>query len=185
MIKILTSTLIAYVIAEGIKVFLKNLKTKKMSIKCLFKPGGMPSAHSAAVSAMTLAVYLYQGFTSLFIVTSIFSFLVIRDTLLRTAEYRHKIQEVIVGVIIDIKRQVRVCGQMQKSDVRDWLLCYTSIGEIEANIKKAFLESKGIPAIVKPYQFTWGLPIRTAIDKFEVYVRALDADLARDYLLNV
>jgi preprotein translocase subunit SecY len=92
---------------------------------------------------------------------------------------------IIVGVVIDIKRQIIAHRQMQKSDVKDWSLCYTTIDEIEANIKKGFLESKGIPAVVKPYQFTWGMPIRTAIDKFEVYVRTLDADLARDFLTNM
>ncbi len=92
---------------------------------------------------------------------------------------------VIMGVVTDVKRQIKAYYEMQKTDVKDWSLCYTSIDEIEANIKKAFLQSKGIPAVVKPYQFTWGMPIRTAIDKFEVYVRSLDTDLARDYLTNI
>ena len=92
---------------------------------------------------------------------------------------------VIVGVVIDVKRQIKAYHQMQRSDVKDWSLCYTAIDEIEANIKKGFLQSKGIPAVVKPYQFTWGMPIRTAIDKFEVYVRRSDTDLARDYLTNI
>ena len=92
---------------------------------------------------------------------------------------------VIVGVLIDVKRQIKACLEMQKSDTKDWTLCYTTIDEIEANIKKGFLESRGIPAVIKPYQFTWGMPIRTVIDKFEVYVRTLDVDLARDYLTNI
>jgi preprotein translocase subunit SecY len=91
---------------------------------------------------------------------------------------------ILIGVITDIKRQFKAYIKMKKSDIKDWSLCYTSIDEIEANIKKGFLESKGIPAVIMPYQFTWGLPIRTAIDKFEVYVGALDRDLARDYLKN-
>lgn len=92
---------------------------------------------------------------------------------------------VLVGVLTDVKRQIKAYLQMQKSDIKNWTLCYTDIDEIEANIKKGFLESRGIPAVIKPYQFTWGMPIRTAIDKFEVYVRTLDADLARDYLTNI
>jgi preprotein translocase subunit SecY len=91
---------------------------------------------------------------------------------------------ILIGVITDIKRQFKAYIKMKKSDIKDWSLCYTSIDEIEANIKKGFLESKGIPAVIMPYQFTWGLPIRTAVDKFEVYVRALDIELARDYLNN-
>ena len=92
---------------------------------------------------------------------------------------------VLVGVLTDVKRQIRAYLQMRKSDIKNWTLCYTTIDEIEANIKKGFLESRGIPAVIKPYQFTWGMPIRTAIDKFEIYVRTLDADLARDYLTNI
>jgi len=102
MLKILISTILAYAVTETIKVSLKAMKTKKIDLRCLFRPGGMPSAHSSAVSALTLAVYLDQGLTSLFMVTSIFSFLVVRDTLLRPQEYRHKVNEVIVGVFVGL-----------------------------------------------------------------------------------
>jgi len=47
---------------------------------------------------------------------------------------------VLVGVLTDVKRQIRAYLQMRKSDIKNWTLCYTTIDEIEANIKKVFGE---------------------------------------------
>ena len=62
----------------------------------------MPSAHSAVVAALTLAIFFHQGFTPLFIVTLILSFLVIRDTMLRPKELRHKPTEVLAGTLLGL-----------------------------------------------------------------------------------
>ena len=102
MIKILISPLIALLISHSIKVFLRLRKNKKLSKYHLNKAGGMPSGHAATVSALTLSLYLYQGFNPLFIVTLIFSLTVLRDTFLRRKEVRHKLSEILVGIILGI-----------------------------------------------------------------------------------
>lgn len=102
MIKILISAIIAVLIAHLIKLLSKFIKTKKFDINQFFKAGGMPSAHSAIVSALALSLYLYEGITSLFIVTLVFSIIVIRDTILRPKEVRHKPSEVLAGIIIGL-----------------------------------------------------------------------------------
>jgi len=102
MLKIMLSAFLAWFFAELIKGTIRSRKEKKISLDSLYKSGGMPSAHSSTVSALSLAVYFDQGLTSLFIVTAIFSALVVRDTTLRIKVYRHKPIEVLAGVILGL-----------------------------------------------------------------------------------
>jgi len=62
----------------------------------------MPSAHSSTVTALTLALYFYEGFTNLFLVSLVFSLIVIRDTMLRPKDHRHEIPEVLAGMVIGL-----------------------------------------------------------------------------------
>jgi len=64
--------------------------------------GGMPSAHSATVSSLTTALYLQEGFTDLFVITLIFSIIIIFDTMLRPKETRHSWKQVIVGILLGV-----------------------------------------------------------------------------------
>lgn len=100
MIKVLIAPLLALVISHYIKIYLRLRKNKNLRNHHLHKGGGMPSGHAATVSALTLSLYLYQGFDTLFIVTLIFSLTVIRDTFLRRKEVRHKLSEILVGIIL-------------------------------------------------------------------------------------
>ena len=102
MLEIILSAIIAYVIAHLIKITTALVKTKKFDIKHMIKAGGMPSAHSAAVSALTISVYLDQRFTPLLAVTLLFSLIVIRDTTIRAKDTRHTPLEVTVGIILGI-----------------------------------------------------------------------------------
>ncbi len=101
MIKVLIAPLVALFVAVSIKILLRLIKNKKIS-KNLHKSGGMPSVHAAMVSALTLSLYLYQGFDTLFIITLIFSVVIIRSTMIRREDIKHKIPEIIVGIILGI-----------------------------------------------------------------------------------
>ena len=87
----------------------------------LFQLGGMPSTHSAAVAALVLSVYAEDGLSTLFLVTFVFGWIVLRDAygvryevtrhskalnkLLKTTEYQrtgHTVLEVIAGVILGL-----------------------------------------------------------------------------------
>ena len=102
MLEIILSAAIAYFIAHAIKLLTAAIKSKKFEIKQLIKAGGMPSAHSASVSALTLSVYLYNGLDSLFAITLVFSLIVIRDTMIRAKDTRHKPLEVLAGIILGL-----------------------------------------------------------------------------------
>lgn len=56
--------LIAWAIAQIVKVPLEFLRSKRWNWALLFRSGGMPSSHSALVAGIALGVGLYEGFDS-------------------------------------------------------------------------------------------------------------------------
>lgn len=60
--KALIAGLIAWLIAQIIKMPLDYLRTRRWNWALLITTGGMPSSHSALVTATTLAIGLYHGF---------------------------------------------------------------------------------------------------------------------------
>ncbi|RPJ18847.1 MAG: divergent PAP2 family protein [Chloroflexi bacterium] len=62
--KVLIAGLIAWALAQVIKIPLDYLRTRRWNWALLFTTGGMPSSHSALVTATTLAIGLYYGFDS-------------------------------------------------------------------------------------------------------------------------
>jgi len=60
--KALIAGLIAWALAQIIKIPLYYLQSRKWNWALLFTTGGMPSSHSALMTATTLAIGLYNGF---------------------------------------------------------------------------------------------------------------------------
>ncbi len=60
--KVLIAGLIAWALAQLIKIPLDYIRTRRWNWALLFTTGGMPSSHSALMMAITLAVGLYYGF---------------------------------------------------------------------------------------------------------------------------
>lgn len=59
--KALIAGLIAWALAQVIKIPLDYLRTRRWNWALLFTTGGMPSSHSALMTATTLAIGLYYG----------------------------------------------------------------------------------------------------------------------------
>jgi len=55
-------------ISQAAKMVLITLKNRRFSPKSFFELSGMPSSHTAAATALTVSVYLAQGFSVLFAV---------------------------------------------------------------------------------------------------------------------
>jgi len=73
-------TFFAWLLAQVIKVIIGVKKEKRFNFRWLFSPGGMPSAHTATVAALSTAVGLHFGFdTGLFGVTLIFAVMIMFD----------------------------------------------------------------------------------------------------------
>ncbi|XP_019200571.1 PREDICTED: uncharacterized protein LOC109194125 [Ipomoea nil] len=58
----LMSSLIAFILAQSIKVFTVWYKERRWDLKQLIGSGGMPSSHSSTVTALAVAVGLQEGF---------------------------------------------------------------------------------------------------------------------------
>jgi acid phosphatase family membrane protein YuiD len=59
--KALIAGLIAWALAQVIKIPLDYLRTRRWNWALLFTTGGMPSSHSALMTSTTLAIGLYYG----------------------------------------------------------------------------------------------------------------------------
>ena len=71
---------ISWFLAQSIKVVIYWIQDKKFNLFHFFEAGGMPSAHSASVTALTLAIALTQSFGSpLFTVSLVFALIVMYD----------------------------------------------------------------------------------------------------------
>jgi uncharacterized protein len=60
--RVLIAGLIAWALAQVIKIPLYFLQTRRWNWALLLTTGGMPSSHSALMTAITLAIGLYYGF---------------------------------------------------------------------------------------------------------------------------
>jgi acid phosphatase family membrane protein YuiD len=78
--QILLAAFIAWLLAQIIKVPLEFLRTHKWNWALLLSTGGMPSSHSALVSAVAHGVGLHNGFDSaLFAVVFVLTAIVVYD----------------------------------------------------------------------------------------------------------
>ncbi len=59
---VLWSAIIAWGIAQGLKIPLEYLRTHRWNWALLVSSGGMPSSHSALITATTQAIGLHAGF---------------------------------------------------------------------------------------------------------------------------
>lgn len=79
--KILLISSIVWLIAQFNKVLYFYYLNKKINLKLFFSSGGMPSAHSGFITAVTLQVGLIEGFNStLFAIAASIAFIVIYDS---------------------------------------------------------------------------------------------------------
>jgi acid phosphatase family membrane protein YuiD len=78
---ILQAALFSYLIGGILKVLFYYLGRGKIELKMLFRTGGMPSTHTATVTAMTSTIYMLEGVSNLFIVCFIVSLVIISDAL--------------------------------------------------------------------------------------------------------
>ncbi|MCE5166092.1 hypothetical protein HAX54_014675 [Datura stramonium] len=94
----LLSALIAFALAQSIKFFTSWYREKHWDLNLLIGSGGMPSSHSATVTALAMAVGLQEGFGgSLFAITIVLACVVMYDA---------------TGVRLQAGRQAEVLNQI-------------------------------------------------------------------------
>lgn len=74
------AVVISWFLAQAVKVVLYRIQEGKWNFWHFFEAGGMPSAHSASVTALTLAIALTQGWNSTyFTISLVFALIVMYD----------------------------------------------------------------------------------------------------------
>jgi len=79
---------------------------------------------------------------------------------------------ICAGVFFDLLSQIEFFYEKSKLSGKGLAVAYIAPDEIEARIKSEYLKSKSIDALVEPLRFTWGMPIKTAVDKYRIYTAA-------------
>ncbi len=96
--KILVSGLIGWASAQILKTIIFLIVNKKLQLERLFGDGGMPSGHSATVSAVALSAGLECGFASpVFAIATIMAIVVMHDAM---------------GVRLETGKQAKVLNEM-------------------------------------------------------------------------
>ena len=97
------SGLSGWMVASILKILVNWHRTRRVDFHYLTSLGGMPSAHSATVSALAASVGLGEGFGStIFVVTLFFALVVMLDasTVRRAAGHQAELLNQIVDVIL-------------------------------------------------------------------------------------
>ena len=78
-LNILFTSIIGFLVAGSGKILIAYLKKQHVHFTLMFSTGGMPSSHSATVASLTTGIYMYEGFTSLFVMSLIITCVVMFD----------------------------------------------------------------------------------------------------------
>lgn len=107
--RILGTALLAWLIAQTLKVLLVLIQTRKLDIARMFGAGGMPSSHSAIVVSMAFAIGFSQGFDSaVFALAAVFALVVMYDAagVRRAAGKQAKLLNRIVVELFEEKKKL-------------------------------------------------------------------------------
>ena len=120
--QVLLVTLAAWIVAQTLKILLEIRRQRQFDIRWILGTGGMPSAHSAGVSALATGVGLEMGFhTAGFAVALIFALVTMFDAQgVRRAAGR---QAVVLNKMIG---ELYVSGQVSEERLKE-LLGHTPI----------------------------------------------------------
>ena len=78
--RVFQSTFIVWVAAQVLKFFIELLYRRRVNFRLLTTAGGMPSSHSASVSALATAIAIREGVnSSLFVVSLLFAVVTMYD----------------------------------------------------------------------------------------------------------
>ena len=79
--RVLLLALIACLIAQATKLLIELIRHQKVNLKVLVETGGMPSSHSALVTALATGVGIHDGWASSeFAIATIVAFVVMYDS---------------------------------------------------------------------------------------------------------
>lgn len=72
--------LVSWLVAQVLKVLINGIRIKQIKWSYMYSPGGMPSAHTAVMTALATTVGIEYGFDSpLFAISTVVAFIVMYD----------------------------------------------------------------------------------------------------------
>jgi acid phosphatase family membrane protein YuiD len=72
--------LVAWFVAQSVKVIISFARTRKLDFSLFYSPGGMPSAHSALMTSLATTIGVLYGLNSpLFAISAVVAFIVMYD----------------------------------------------------------------------------------------------------------
>ncbi|MGM8216773.1 divergent PAP2 family protein [Bacillaceae bacterium W0354] len=111
--------LTAVIFAQVIKIPIQFIATRKIDFSLAFSTGGMPSSHSAAVSALTTAIAIENGVESpYFAISCVLSIIVMYDA---TGVRRHAGEHATVlnQLVKDFQRFIDASKQWQHKEATE------------------------------------------------------------------
>lgn len=79
--QIIQNSIIALLVAQILKFVTFSVKQKRPAYRALISTGGMPSSHSALVTALTTSIFLYTGVNLYFAISLMLALVVIHDSM--------------------------------------------------------------------------------------------------------
>ena len=117
--KVLVISACAWTAAQLLKVFVSLVRERRLDLRCFVSSGGMPSSHSAMVSALATAVAMTQGLDSAaFGIAAILALIVMYDA----AGVRQSVdkQSMVLNRIIEDFRVGGPRGEVER-DLREFI----------------------------------------------------------------
>jgi acid phosphatase family membrane protein YuiD len=117
----LWAALFAIRFAQFVKVPLAFIPTRKFDWRLLTSTGGMPSSHSAAVTALATAIAIEEGFGSpLFAISTVFGIIVMFDAtgIRRHAGYHATVINQLVLDFNKLVKEVKSWPKMEEEEKR-------------------------------------------------------------------
>ncbi len=111
------AVVMAWVIAQSIKVIRNTLQRRRFRVRWLVDTGGMPSSHSSGTAAVATVVGFYSGFGSvLFLFALVFALVTMFDA----ASVRRSVgkQAIIMNKLVD---EFYAEGRFSESRLREFL----------------------------------------------------------------
>ena len=89
---------------------------------------------------------------------------------------------VFAGIFVDVLKHLEFLYEKNNEATSRYEIAYVAQDEIEAVIKAQYLSGKGVNVLIEPLRYSWGIPIRTAIDEYRIYADPVKKEEVRRLL---
>jgi len=104
--KIFIAAIASLILSQLIKLIILSIKIKKLKLSYFFEPSGMPSTNVAVITSLATAIYLSEGFSTVFFVTLAILAFVSQEMLLgRKTIDRHA--EIVNSILNELGRRYK------------------------------------------------------------------------------